>query len=185
MKLFPNGIIIQETSRPTNYIAKINYRGANAYHSEPLLGIDNVVCKRLSDEASFIRHADGSCTPKEFISDIDLASRYISQCRDMNIGIRVLFVESEYCEEIWNAPLPKLSFLGYEYSPIPFDCQVITDMDWYTPLHSFFPMLNQNGLFDSHEDILLFKEAYDAAVLKGDIGDDMETFICKIYEVII
>lgn len=120
MKFYPNGIIIQETSRSTDYITKINYHGANAYYSDPLLGIGNDVCRKISDEASFIRHADGSCTPKEFISDIDLASRYITQCRDMNINIRVLFVESEYCEEIWNAPLPKSSFLGYEYSPHSF-----------------------------------------------------------------
>ncbi len=185
MNLCPNGIIIQEIRRPTNFATNFNYYGVNAYHHNPLLGVFDADCKKISDEASFLINSDGSYTPLEFISNIPLALKYIQQCHVMDITIRALFVESEYTDEKWRGSLPKLNFIGYEYTPIPFDSQILTDFSWYEPLHVFFPQLNCNGLFDSIGDVLKFKNAYDVAVVNHDIGDDVEAYICKISEIII
>ena len=102
----------------------------------------------------------------------------------MNTSTRVLFIESEYGDEIWTDAIPNLQFLVYEYSPIPLDSQVITDLCWYKPLQKFMPILNCNGLFATWEDVCKFKAAYDHAVLYDGIGDDTTSYICKVSEII-
>ena len=58
------------------------------------------------------------------------------------------------------------------------------NFDWYEPFKRFYPMLNEYGVFDTLEDVTEFKKAYDVAFEKGDIGDgDMDTYICRVYEV--
>ena len=86
---------------------------------------------------------------------------------------------------IQQSELPQLKFLGYEYSPIPWDDQVVTDFNWYNPLHQFIPKLNCNGLFNSIEEVAAFKKVYDVAVNNGDIGDNVEAYICRVSELLL
>lgn len=114
---------------------------------------------------------------------MDLAVEYNVICRENAIDIRNLFIESCYSDELWNGVIPKTTFLGFEYCTIPFDCQIVTDMEWYEPFHLFRSKLNANGLFDSYEDAVEFKRAYDDAVKKNEVGDDNPPcFIFKISE---
>ena len=185
MKLYPNGIIFQELCRPTNFVPNFNYSGINAYYQNPLLGINDAACKEISRSVSYRLNEDGTCTPLEFISNLELATKYLAHCRKMNLSTRVLFVESDYEDEVWTDVLPNLQFLGYEYSPIPLDSQVMTDLCWYKPLQNFISQLNCNGLFETLEDVSKFKAAYDYAVLYDRIGDDTTSYICRISEVML
>ncbi len=184
MKLYPNGILVQELERPTNYITTVDYQGASAYSQYPLLGINNEECRNLSDEIFYPRDENGLYAVLEFITNMDFATRYINLCQKNKIPVRVLFIESEYTDEIWHDPIPQATFLGYEYCQIPFDSQIIADLDWYQPFHKFYPKLNRNGLFDSYEDVCEFKKTYDEAFENNEIGDDDPVaYICRISEV--
>ena len=183
-----NGIVVQDLRKPIpeSYISNIHsrYKGIHQYYRAPLLGICNDQCKKLTDEAMWLRYEDGTASLLEFISNLDLAKRYINECENQSIPTRILFVESDYTEEIWKEKLPKIKLLGYEYLEIPFDTQIITDLDWCELFHPFHAILNENGLFNSVEDAQKFKESYDKAFQEGIVGDgETDNYILKVYEI--
>ena len=107
----------------------------------------------------------------------------MTHCKDMNIETRVLFIESDYSYEEWSEAIPETDFLGYEYCPIPIDDQIITDLDWYEPFLKFRDKLNENGLFNTYNEALEFKIAYDLAYDSKEIGDgEINAFICRVSE---
>lgn len=186
MKLYPNGILIQGLNNPTNFITAIDYRGASAYYQYPLSCIRQDECKSISNEISYRKEKDELYVVLEFISNMDLASRYAKMCHKYEIPIRTLFIESEYIDEMWHDPIPQGTFLGFEYCTIPFDSQIITDFDWYQPFRKFYSKLNHNGLFHSYADVQEFKQAYDKALKNDEIGDgDMDAYICRISELVL
>jgi hypothetical protein len=185
MKLNANGIIIQRLNNPTHFVTKFPYNGIHAYYQDALLGIKDEKCIELCKKTFSKECDDGLCQILEFISDINLAKEYALECKNHGIPTRILFIESTYSDEIWQSELPQLKFLGYEYSPIPWDDQVVTDFNWYNPLHQFIPKLNCNGLFNSIEEVAAFKKVYDVAVNNGDIGDNVEAYICRVSELLL
>lgn len=185
MRLYKNGIIIQQLDKPTHFVTQFSYNGIHAYYQDALYGIKDEKCIELCERVFSKKCDDGLYQVLEFISDINLAKEYFLECKNQGIPTRALFIESTYTDELWDGELPQINLLGYEYSPIPLDNQVVTDIDWYKPLHQFIPKLNCDGLFNSFEDVTSFKKVYDAAVDNGDIGDDIETYICRISEIIL
>ena len=183
---FSNGAIVQQLNMPTDYISSscVNYLGINAFYQHPLCGESDSEARLLSEEVLFIKTDDELFLPLEFISNSDLLYRYVLACVRLNIPIRVLFIESTYPFEKWKETLPSMRFIGYEYCEIPFDSQIITDLDWYEPFKKFHNILNEYGLFATLEDALRFKSEYDYEFDKGHIGDgEMSTYVCKVYEV--
>ena len=181
-----NGILIQDLQYPAFSLKRIKgkYLGVSSFYAEPLLTIRDLECQKLNDEATKIRFSDGYSTFLEFIPNLDILYRYLMKCKELNIGIRLLYIESDYPDEVCDYDFEDKKFLGYEYCEIPFDSQVITDFDWYEPLHKYYDLLNEYGLFNTVEDAEKFKAAYDDAFQKGYIGDgDMDTYIFKIYSV--
>ena len=181
-----NGVIIQDLKSPAFSLPKFKgtYKGINSFWTNPLGEIHDRGCKKLYDESIHKETKDGCCEYLEFISNPDLLFKYIEKCKEFNIEIRVLLIESDYPHEICDYNFPIKQFIGYEYCEIPFDSQMITDFDWYVPLHKYYTLLNNNGLFDNIDDAVSFKNAYDDAFEKGEIGDgEMDTYICKVYEV--
>lgn len=180
----PNGVLIQDLEKPTNYVKNFPYQGSNAYFQYPLANIADLQCRALTDAQQFRKLSENEYLNLEFISDYDLYQRYVDKCNALQIKIRALFIESAYSDEIWNAELPKMQLLGYEYCPIPIDEQVITDMDWYTPFSMYWKKLNEYGLFDSYTDALAFADAYKQATHNGEVGDgDVDLFICRVSRV--
>lgn len=180
-----NGVIVQSCSAPAFGLSKFcgKYLGVNSFWTDPLSEIKEPECKELSDRL-FHKYQDGYYTTLEFVSDPDLLFDYLLKCKELNVDVRVLQIESEYSDEICEYAFPKVNLIGYEVCEIPFDSQIITDFDWYTPLHKFYVNLNQYGLFNSIEHASLFKEAYEREIKNGTIGDgEIEIFICKIFEV--
>ena len=183
---YKNGAIVQQLTFPTNYLNldEKRYLGINAFYDDPLMSLTDDVSQKLSDEISFRKTDENLYQQTFFISNQDLLRRYTAACKEKNIPIRVLFVESDYEHERWSGELPKMMFIGYEYCEIPFDNQIITDFDWYEPLSRFKKMLNRYGLFDTLQGVMDYKGKYDREFDAGNVGDgEFIAFICKIYEV--
>ncbi len=180
----PNGYLIQDLNKPTNYIKTFKYFGINSYNNFPLSTINNKNCQELTDLQSIKTDADGCNQFLEFISDNNLYEDYTNCCFENGINFRVLFCESIYKNEVFLDSLPEMKFLGYEYCPIPLDEQIITDLDCFEHLKLYKSKLNKFGLFDTFDDALLFKKAYDEFVDNEIIGDGLEySYIFKVYEV--
>ena len=187
MKMFLNGAIVQQLDTPNDIFfgqhSRIAYKGIHAYAQNPLLDYADYECRILSEAAMSRKEGDLYCH-LEFISDKDLLYRYVRACKEREILIRVLFVESAYPFERWGSgEYPSMQFIGYEYCEIPFDNQIVTDFSWYAPFEKFYPLLNHNGLFAEARDVLAFQKAYDEAWKKDEIGDgEMDTYVCRVYE---
>ena len=113
------------------------YLGVNSFWTDPHSEINDPKCKELSDRI-FHKCQDGYYKMIEFVSDSDLLFDYLLKCKELNIEVRVLKVESEYFDEICEYDFTEAKFIGYEVCEIPFDSQVVTDLDWYVPLHQFY-----------------------------------------------
>ncbi len=180
----PNGYLIQDLNKPTKYTKTFEYFGINSYNNFPLSTVNNKICQELTDLQSTKIDADGCHQFLEFISNKNLYEEYINCCFENEINIRILFCESTYKNEVFSDSLPEMKFLGYEYCPIPLDEQIITDLDCFEPLKIYKSKLNKFGLFDTFDDVLLFKKTYDEFVVNEIIGDGLEcSYIFKVYEV--
>lgn len=184
--MIKNGVVVQDISAPAFSLSNFNgkYLGINSFWTNPLAQINDVYCKKISEEVFHKKDHEGCYTLLEFISDPNLLFNYISKCKELNIEARVLQVESDYEHEKCEYNFPVAKLIGYEFCEIPFDSQIITDFDWYTPFHQFYKLLNEYGLFNSFEDVILFKNAYENEFQSGKIGDgEIDTFICKVSEI--
>ena len=179
-----NGVLICGTEKRDS-VKTFDYEGMCAYWSYPLLTIiGDEECLSLSEEHCHIKTDDNMYIILEFISNPDLYERYLNKCKKLGIGVRVLFLESEYDCEIWQGGELEMEFLGYEYCPVCVDDQVITDIDWYKPFEAYKKRLNKYGLFDTYEEAVAFVADYKKAEESGDIGDGgFDGFIFKVYEV--
>jgi len=179
-----NGILIQGLHQKNDIVNNFQYWGMNAYYQFPLLGIADSECRKLSDEQLHTQIAGKRHLCLEFISSFELYERYIKKCHQLQIEIRVLFIESSYQNEIWNGPQLPMEFLGYEYCPIPIDDQIITDMNWYKPFSKYWRRLNQYGLFSSFEDVNEFVMNYTREFEAGNVGDgEADNYICRVSQI--
>ena len=181
---YKNGIVVQGIHEKNNNITNSQYQGLSAFHNYPLTSLTDIESRNLTQEQQFRKDENDMNEILEFISNQSLYQRYLKKCMTENISIRVLFVEINYAQEIWNGELPERNFLGYEYSPLPIDDQIATDLDWYSPFAHFRNRLNCNGLFQTYNEVLEFSQEYDKAFLQQEVGDGaFEAYICRIYEV--
>ena len=177
-----NGILIQSLDEQTRYVTKFLYSGINAYFLYPLVAFSDRESKILTYEQQTRQIAKNKYLSLDFITNSDLFERYVKKCKEMDIPIRTLFIESSYEKELWDGELPEKEFIGYEYCPLPIDEQIITDMDWYTPFIKYHKKLNQHGLFDEYDIVQEFAYDYSKAFDQGMVGDgNMDAYICKVY----
>lgn len=182
---YDNGIIIQQLDNPMNFRFSFEYQGVNAYHQYPLCGITDKECIELTKEVFSKKTEDGMYEQTEFISSMDLFKRYTDACKKQKIPIRALYIKSNYPFEIWTEQRLPMKFLGYEYLEIPFDLQIITDLDLNSKFTAFKKRLNEFGVFNTLPDVLTFKAEYDKKYLEGKVGDgDYDAYICCIYEIL-
>ena len=135
-----NGILIQDLQYPAFSLKRIKgkYLGVSSFYAEPLLTLQDPECQKLNDEATKKMFSDGYSTFIEFTPNLDILYRYLIKCKEFNLGVRLLYIESDYPDEVCDYDFEDKKFLGYEYCEIPFDSQVITDFDWYEPLHKYY-----------------------------------------------
>lgn len=181
MRKYPNGFLIQDTSWHSDNVKTFSYKGIDAYGNEPLRFIGTRQCREISNRITSLKVGENEYVMREFISNKDDLDEYIRICRELSIPIRILFLESDYCDEIWKAPLPQMRFIGYEYCPVPIDCQIITDLDWCSQLEKHKLKLNEYGLFRTEEDAASFQKDYLKAEAEGYVGDGgVDAYIFKI-----
>lgn len=171
MHKYPNGFLIQDTSCPTNIGQSFNYKGINAYDNYPLISINSQKCREISNRISVLEVYDDKFKILEFISNENDLNEYIQICRELSIPFRSLFIESNYCGELWQGSLPHMKFIGYEYCPLPIDCQIISDLDWCSQIKKHIAKLNEYGLFKTEEDAICFQKDYIEAQANGHVGD--------------
>lgn len=186
--IFQNGFLVQHRYDLPYSMEEIfnvsGYLGLSARNSDPLFSLPDRESRELSKAATWREISPGMYQMLEFISDPDILLRYLKACREREIPVRLLFAQSDYSQEVWTGPdIPK-QCIGFEYSPIPIDNQIIGDLYYYEPLAPFRKRLNSYGLFFTQEEAAQFKNAYDRAFAAGIIGDgDMEPHIFCLYEV--
>ena len=186
--IFQNGFLVQGLYEippvMEDIINACGYLGLSARNSDPLLSLPDRESRELSKAATWREVSPGMYQMLEFISDPDILLRYLKACREREISIRLLFAQSDYSQEVWTGPdIPK-QCIGFEYSPVPIDNQIIGDLYCVEPLAPFLKRLNSYGLFFTQEEATQFKNAYDQAFAEGTIGDgDMEAHIFCLYEV--
>ena len=186
--IFQNGFLVQGLYEiPTvmeDIINACGYLGLSARNSDPLFSLPDRESRELSKASTWLEVSPGMYQMLEFISDPDILLRYLKACREREIPVRLLFAQSDYSQEVWTGPdIPK-QCIGFEYSPIPIDNQIIGDLCCVEPLAPFRKRLNSYGLFFTQEEAARFKNAYDRAFAAGEIGDgDMEAHIFCLYEV--
>ena len=130
MNFFNNGWIVQDVSSKAVKPNKFVYNGVNAFDSYPLMHINNQECRKISGEQTMKCIGNDKFQMLEFINNQDLLRRYILMCQNENIEIRILFIQSDYADEICNdISFEHMQFLGYEYCSVPIDEQIITDLD--------------------------------------------------------
>lgn len=185
---FQNGFLVQHLYEMPHSMEDMfnatGYLGLSARNSDPLLSLPDRESRELSREATWREVSPGMHQLLEFISDPDILLRYLLACRQREIPVRLLLAESDYDQEVWSGPdIPKTP-IGFEYSPIPIDNQIIGDLCCWEPLAPFLKRLNSHGLFFTEEEAAAYKNAYDGAFARGEIGDgDMEAHIFCLYEV--
>ena len=179
-----NGIIIQSLKNKTNIVRSFVYDGIYAYHLYPLCWSSDKECIALTKQQQSKEVETGFYVSLDFISNVNLYKQYTKKCAEMGIPIRSLFIESDYDMEIWQEPLPPMRFLGYEYSPMPLDVQIISDIEWHKPFETYRQLLNEHGLFSSYEHAVEFAKVYQSVAAMGEVGDGLEdAYICRVSEV--
>lgn len=190
--LTPNGFLIQDLTveDPTfkQFLSKNDYRGVHRYAQDPLT--DQGLCRdpavRELRDRRFSRPAgEGYWYINEFVSDPVLLRDYLEGCHVYGRPCRLLFICSDYTDEVWNAPLPSMTLLGYECCEIPFDNYCIYELlegGRYFAEHR--AKLNEYGLFPAEEDCAAFRDEYSRLLAEDKVGDgEVELFVCAVYEV--
>lgn len=190
--LTPNGFLIQDLTieDPTvkQLFSATGYRGVHCYAQDPLT--DQTLCRdpavRALRNRRFSRPAgEGYRYINEFVSDPDLLRDYLAGCYVYDRPYRLLFICSDYTDEVWDAPLPPMTLLGYECCEIPFDNYCIYELlgdERYFVAHR--KQLNEYGLFPTEAACADFRDEYNRLLTEDKVGDgEVELYVCAVYEV--
>ena len=187
----PNGFLIQDLTVENHVMkeipAMVNYRGVHGYAQDPLT--DNSLYRdpaiRSLRDRRFSRPAgEGYWYVNEFVSDPDLLQEYLAGCQAYDRPYRLLFICSDYTDEVWNAPLPPMTLLGYECCEIPFDDCCIYELFECEYLAEHRQVLNEHGLFPIEAACRAFRDEYNRLLAEDKVGDgEVDLYICAVYEV--
>ncbi len=188
----PNGFLIQdltvEDATIKQFLSVANYRGVHRYAQDPLT--DDTLCRdpavRDLRDRRFSRPAgEGYWYINEFVSDPQLLREYLAGCQVYGRPYRLLFICSDYTDEVWDAPLPPMTLLGYECCEIPFDNCCIYELlghEQYFAEHR--QELNEYGLFSTEAACAAFRDEYNRLLSEDKVGDgEVDLYICAVYEV--
>lgn len=190
--LTPNGFLIQDLTIEDPTIKQLfsgtGYRGVHRYAQDPLtnnaLYRDSAV-RELRDRRFSRPAGEGYWYINEFVSDPVLLREYLTGCYIYNRSYRLLFICSDYTDEIWDAPLPPMTLLGYECCEIPFDNCCIYELlghEHYFAEHR--QGLNEYGLFPSEAACDTFCDEYNRLLAEDKVGDgEVDLYVCAVYEV--
>ena len=190
--MIPNGFLIQDLTVEDltfrQVLSQANYRGVHSCAQDPLT--DDRLCRdpavRELRNRRFSRPAgEGYWYINEFVSEPGLLREYLAGCQVYDRPYRLLFICSDYTDEVWEAPLPPMTLLGYECCEIPFDCYCICELlgdERYFAEHR--QKLNQYGLFSDEAACCAFRDEYNRLLSEDKVGDgEVDLYVCAVYEV--
>ena len=187
----PNGFLIQDLTVENHVMkeipAMVNYRGVHSYAQDPLT--DNSLYRdpavRSLRDRRFSRPAgEGYWYVNEFVSDPDLLKEYLAGCQAYDRPYRLLFICSDYTDEVWDSPLPPMTLLGYECCEIPFDDCCIYELFECEYFAEHRQGLNEHGLFPSEASCCAFRDEYNRLLTEDKVGDgEVDLYICAVYAV--
>lgn len=198
MILFNNGIVVQALNKEridfkykgnftdTEFENFKSYKGLGRYLSWPLEREEDKLSKQLTAETKkwFVNDFPNggiSYNPR-IIPDEAFCIKYLSYCKEKGIKVRVMFCKTEMKKPIWNSPIPKLNFLGFDYA-IPMDFYSTIPEDLLNPDRRYLSnniyqaliqckyKLNNNKLFSNEIDILKYINSRER-VIRSDIQLD-------------
>ena len=187
----PNGFLIQDLTMENHVMkeipAMVNYRGVHSYAQDPLT--DNSLCRdpavRSLRDRRFSRPAgEGYRYVNEFVGDPDLLKEYLAGCQAYDRPYRLLFICSDYTDEVWDSLLPPMTLLGYECCEIPFDDCCIYELFECEYFAEHRQVLNEHGLFPSETACRAFRDEYNRMLTEDKVGDgEADLYVCAVYEV--
>ena len=205
MNLTNNGIVIQEMA-DTRYFAGcaahyskcetaayMAYQGISRFISWPLEIKQDELSKNLTKEAKerwFYYMYDESKEQYALavIPDIEYSSRYLMACDNLGIKTRLLFCMTERESPVWKEPIPKSTYLGYDYatsqdfySPVPEDLLIGSIQPQFM---KYPPRLNSNKLFENESVLNSYIQARQSMIDEGyDLERDVDFWIFRLSEV--
>ena len=186
--MYRNGILIQGKNKLNKIIIDKEpenwYCGMHRFYDDPLLHVSDVECIDIQRERMFELADTNPEICNQFISNLSLAKRYISKCIELQLDVRVLFIESQYPYEIWNDEIPELVCLGYEVTEIPLGIMTLYDLFYDPRFEQYKNQLNEHGLFSNEIDAHNFMNTYKPLLELGVVGDgNVDLYVCRVYEV--
>lgn len=152
---YKNGILIQEVSPQMERYHCENFHnaGASAYYAFPLTGRTDrkslTLKRRLAQGDKLI----------ELIDNLELAREYVAYCTQLQIPIRVLFIETAHSDILWKDGDLPMTLLGYECAYMDMsDPEYCWFLDQDHAFAQFLHQLNKNGLFETEQMASAYRE---------------------------
>jgi len=196
--MYKNGVIIQDTSQNESQlfytIKNKNYNGICRYPYDVICSNLDTVSLGLNEEISELNinwYVDENNTTHYYLDVIptyDLFMRSVKHYLQLNIPIRILFIESEFDKPEWVGSVPKMNFLGYEYG----SCEISRDptmvYELENNIHPKFKnitkKLNKYFLFENYENILEYVKIRNDLISEGfGLENENPYYIMRISEI--
>jgi hypothetical protein len=170
-----NGLLVQDLSK-INLQSSTNYLGIERFHSWPLSCKTDIASKTLTEEAEdkwFNYFYDRKQTKYSLavVPSIEYIQRYLSVCQKYKLNVRVLFVETDREDPVWDGPYYHNKFLGFDYGTTQdFFSVLYDDMYGKEDISLFIPLklaLNKYGLFNTENELNSYINAREEAIKEG------------------
>ncbi len=170
MNLYPNGFVVAQVKK-----------GNAAYHAWPLEDVCNdKTAELLSDEA--FNNWFGKYDMQEIMPDPVYVKRYADYCNNIGLEVKILLFESTDNSIVINE-IPEIrEVLGFDCIGIVHYSYLQEEFEAFrSELPNLQVSLNQHGLLDQYEDILLFIDQRKKIIASGaNIEDFWEELAVRI-----
>lgn len=178
-KFYKNGFVVKsyEETWPNS---TSNYLGIGRYFTWPLDTYTDNLSKKLNSEAleRWLGYQDHRL---QVIPDVEYLQRYIKHCKDLEIEIFCLEIESFSNTITTQATLNSSEFMGYDYVDVDmctsclYDDLYENDVYNYKYFKDIDLRLNNYGIFSTLKDMALYLQKRERLV--EEIGEN-EDYIC-------
>ena len=177
---YKNGFLIKSYEEQSSYKGDDTYLGIGRYITWPLDTLTDTVSVSLTTEAleRWFGYQDNRLY---VVPDLEYLKRYAYHCRELNISIFCMQVESSNSIITTAVSLPVVRCLGYEYVDVDMSTScmredlVMTDSYIQNAFSPIKKSLNKYGLFDSTYSIQQYEKCRNQLINEGY---DMEEYFC-------
>lgn len=188
-----NGFVVKSYDENPIYRCINNYNGIGKYIAWPLNFQKDSTSIQLTIEADerWFGYQD---VKMWVVPDVDYLKRYTDHCKELDIDIHILQIESFENNVISNFKPEILEVLGFEYIDTDMDTSCIYsdvfDYEHYSEtakkqLNNFFGKLNKNGLANTFNDINTYIDIRKHLMKTGFESEEFfNPFVAKLSRII-